>query len=123
MKGESSMMKSVKLLSVAACILVSAALSAQTVVREFDAPGPEARGLAWDGQYLWCADADDDLIYKLDPNTGTFVDALLVSVSSLGGGGITWTDDGAVWVTRGQFFLKIDAESGSETANFHCPGG
>jgi len=27
-------------------------LTAQDIINEFDAPGSESRGLAWDGQYL-----------------------------------------------------------------------
>ncbi len=36
------------------------------VVKSFDAPGPSAEDLAFDGQYLWCADSLRENIYKLD---------------------------------------------------------
>ncbi len=43
------------------------------VVDSFDSPGRYPTGLAWDGQYLWNADADSDKIYKINPSTGEVV--------------------------------------------------
>jgi len=106
-------------------MFISFTLTAQTIIKELNAPGPESRGLAWDGEYLWCADSDDDMIYKLNPHTGEVMDGVLFTLSSSEGGGITWSgdEDAAVWVTRGSFFHKIDAVSGGEVTSFHCPGG
>ena len=96
---------------------------AQHIVKEFEAPGPESRGLAWDGQNLWCADADKDAIFKIDPTSGEVLDAIPCDVPSTYGGGITWSGDGAIWVTRGQYFHKMNATTGRELVDFHCPGG
>jgi len=43
----------------------------------FNAPGTEARGLAWDfdNSVLWHCDSATDLIYKLDPADGTVLDS------------------------------------------------
>jgi streptogramin lyase len=122
-RGEKKMRSCRYILFVLLFVFVPLTLFGQSIVEVLDAPGPESRGLAWDGQYLWCADSDDDMIYKLDPQTGEAMDALLFTISGTGGGGITWSGDGAVWVTRGSFFHKIDAVSGGEVTSFHCPGG
>ena len=42
----------------------------QGIVRQIDAPGSGARGLTWDGQYLWYGDAVENRIFKIDPATG-----------------------------------------------------
>ena len=104
-------------------VLASMSVIAQNIIKEFEAPGPEPRGLAWDGQNLWCADADEDAIFKIDPVSGEVLDALPFDVPSTYGGGITWSGDGAIWVTRGQYFHKMNTATGQEMADFHCPGG
>ena len=45
------------------------------MVSSFDSPGEDPTGLAWDGQYLWNADAawPEPMIYKLDPSDGHVV--------------------------------------------------
>jgi outer membrane protein assembly factor BamB len=98
-------------------------LTAQHIVREFDAPGPESRDLAWDGQHLWCADALKDSIYQIDPASGHVLHTIPFDFSTTSGGGITWGGDGTVWVTRTQYFYKLNASTGQPLTNFHCPGG
>ena len=97
----------------------------QSIVKVFDTPGPEPRGLAWDGTYLWCADAQEDSIFKIDPVSGQVVHTLSFSrnFDFSRGGGITWSGDDALWATRSTYFYKIDATTGEEITNFHCPGG
>jgi hypothetical protein len=106
------------------CLLFSAPVpsAAQHIVMSFDAPGPESRGLAWDGQYLYCADAELDSIFKIHPATGQILHSIPFDLEYTYGSGITWSGDGALWVTRFQYFYKLHAESGAEMANFHCPG-
>ncbi len=36
------------------------------IITSFKTPGPAPEDLAFDGQFLWCADRVDDKIYKLD---------------------------------------------------------
>ena len=43
------------------------------VIESFSSPGPDPRGLAWDGKYLWCADVDKETIYKINPDNGQVV--------------------------------------------------
>ena len=95
----------------------------QEILRQFEAPGPEARGLAWDGQYLWCADAEKDSIFKIDPVSGQAIHAIYFDLDEISGGGITWSDDGTLWITRVQYFYKLDANTGQQLADFHCYGG
>ena len=97
----------------------------QYIVNEFDAPGSGARGLTWDGTYLWCADAFADSIFKIDPASGQVIHSLFFSrnFSTSRGGGIAWSPDSALWVTHNQYFYKLDASTGEDMTNFHCPGG
>lgn len=104
--------------------LIPISVRAQDIVKEFDAPGPESRGLAWDGTYLWCADAELDSIFKIDPATGQEIHAIpfVRNFEFSRGGGITWSGEDALWVTHRQYFYKLNSTNGQETANFHCPG-
>jgi len=104
-------------------ILVTSPSQAQFVVREFDAPGPEARGLAWDGQYLWYADLSLDSLFKIDPATEQVVRTIPFVFDLVYGGGLAWADTGVIWVTKRQYFYELDPATGNEISNFHCPGG
>ena len=95
----------------------------QGILRQIDAPGPNARGLAWDGQYLWCADAVKDSIFKIDPATGQVMHSIYFDVNGTFGGGLTWNGDGSIWITRMWYFRRLDASTGEELANFYCPCG
>ena len=44
-------------------------LKTGTLLDYFDAPGPYATGLAWDGNALWCADYEARTLYKLEAAT------------------------------------------------------
>ena len=111
------------IIMISGIIMIPVMTSAQYVVKEFDAPGSEARGLAWDGEYLWCADADEGAIFKIDPVSGNRVHSIPFDVPTTYGGGITWSGDGALWISRLQYFHKLDPETGQEIDEFHCPGG
>jgi len=104
-------------------LFVPHTLFSQEIVRQFEAPGPEVRGLAWDGRYLWCADAEKDSIFKVDPVSGQAVHAISFDLDETSGGGITWSGDEVLWVTRMQYFYKIDAYTGQQLADLHCYGG
>lgn len=51
------------------------------LIGAFEAPDKDMRGLAYDGQFLWAANSGDDSsaygpkIYKLDPDSGTVINA------------------------------------------------
>ena len=61
-----------KVFFIAVIIVFSYNLKAHpgTVVRSFPLPGKFCTGLTFDGSYLWVADYQADMIYKLDPASG-----------------------------------------------------
>ena len=112
-----------RIIVVIALTAVAVSAAAQDIVNQFGAPGFDSRGLAWDGQYLWCADAAKDSLFQIDPASGHVVHAIFFDLNGAYGGGITWGGDAALWETRVQYFYKLNASDGQELANFHCPGG
>ena len=75
------------ILVVIALIAVAVSAAAQDIVNQFDAPGFDSRGLAWDGQYLWCADAAKDSLFQIDPASGHVVHAIFFDFYLVPGGG------------------------------------
>ena len=99
--------------------------SCQEILRQFNAPGPEARGLAWDGQYLWCADSYNGKVYQLDPNDGSIISSFNFSID-YSYGGLAWSPDNTIWITSysgGSTFYKVNPATGAVISSFHCPGG
>jgi hypothetical protein len=101
---------------------IVAPVTGQAVVRSFEAPGPESRGLAWDGQFLWCVDAEVDSIFKIDPADGTILTAHYFYVN-YGYGGLTWGQNGTLWLANGSTIYRISSETGQIEYNMSCPGG
>ena len=60
---------------------------AGTVISSFASPSTYPRGLAFDGTYLWNADSNTDIIYKLN-TSGTVIFSFLSP--STGPAGLTW---------------------------------
>ena len=98
----------------------------QEILKEFNAPGPEVRGLAWDGQYLWCSDAQHGRVYQLDPEDGHVVSFIDFDMDYQYGG-LGWGIDDYLWISDYQggqsWFFKVDPSSGAVVSSFHCPGG
>jgi DNA-binding beta-propeller fold protein YncE len=105
--------------SVILCITFAVSAKSQTIVGSFSTPGNEARGLAWDGEYLWCADADADTVYKLNPSNGTIVASFPFSIG-FDYGGMTWSDDNNVWIANGSRIYKVDPTNGNSLTSFDC---
>ena len=93
----------------------------QAVVDSFPAPGSQTRGLAWDGSFLWNADAGDT-VYQLDPSSGAVISSFYFSIDSAFGG-ITWGSDDKLWLAEGTNIYKIDPTTGEVVYSFPCPGG
>ena len=55
-----------------------AAVAYGDIVASFPAPCPEAVGLGWDGNYLWCFNYEPDDVYRLDPRNGSVVSSFRV---------------------------------------------
>jgi len=108
--------------SLVAVLLCAQALIAQEIIREFDAPGRQSRGLAWDGSYLWCSDSGTDRIYKVDPESGDTLFSFYFDMYSEFGG-LTWDTDETLWIANGKYLYKLDPTTGEEVGSFHCPGG
>lgn len=103
-------------------ILLPGSVNSQTIVNSFPAPGPEPRGLAWDGSFLWCAEYSSGQVLKLDPVTGAKVDSFSFPFQS-NFGGITWGSADQIWVANGSYVYEIDPATGNTLSSFHCPGG
>ena len=109
-----------------AILLGSGLAQSQWILKEFQAPGPESRGLAWDGQALWCADASHSKVYQLSPDDGHILFSFNYSMDNQYGG-LGWSADGYLWVTDFRegtsWFDKVNPTSGELVSSFHCPGG
>lgn len=103
-------------------LLITVAVHSQTIIHSIPAPGPEPRGLAWDGSFLWCAEYSSGKIFKLDPSTGARVDSFAFDLIS-DFGGITWGSGNQIWVANGGAIHEIDPLSGDTISYFTCPGG
>lgn len=95
---------------------------AQTLVGSFPSPRGSPRGLAWDGEYLWCADAEADSVYQLNPHTGEVVSGFSFNILHWFGG-ITWSDDANVWIANGSHIYKVNPSTGEVVDSCSCPGG
>ena len=109
-------------LTLIVCVTFAVSAESQAIVDSFPSPGNEPRGLAWDGEYLWCADAEAGFVYKLDPSNGTIVSSFPFAIGS-NYGGITWSDDNNMWIGNGSYVYKVDPITGQQLYSFHCPGG
>jgi len=92
------------------------------VITSFSAPGAGPLGLAWDGEYLWNADWETNMIYKLSPSTGSVVQ----SFSSPGTRPYGLTYDGTyLWVADRDTDLiyQLDPATGSVIRSIPTPGG
>jgi len=115
-------MKIKYLISILSFLVASAySIEGQQITDSFPSPGDEPRGLAWDGEYLWCADAGTDSVYKLDPSDGTIVYSFSFSIGS-SYGGITW-DDGNIWIANGGNVYEVNPSTGQSLSYFHCVYG
>jgi len=95
--------------------------SAGEVITSFSAPGTGPLGLAYDGTYLWNADWETEMIYKLSPSTGSVVQ----SFSSPGGRPFGLTYDGTyLWVTvrDDSTIYQLDPSTGSVLDSIPSPG-
>jgi len=95
--------------------------SAGEVITSFSAPGTGPLGLAWDGEYLWNADWETGMIYKLSPSTGSVVQ----SFSSPGGRPFGLTYDGTyLWVAvrDDNTIYQLNPATGSVVDSIPSPG-
>jgi len=89
------------------------------IVASFPSPGPDPRGLTWDGEYLWNADATYQTIYKLNLTGGVVASFRSPGSSPVGlawDGTYLWTADSSMVEIH-----KIDPLSGSVVQSFRSP--
>lgn len=103
-------------------LFLAAGVNGQTVVDSFPCPGRDTRGLAWDGKYLWCSDAETDSIYQIDPSTGRVILGFPFNVYD-SYGGLAWSEDDRIWMANGRFVFKINTSTGEIEHAFSCWGG
>ncbi len=104
------------------CLTLAQPLEAQEVISSFPAPAVEPRGLAWDGEYLWCADANTDSVYQLDISDGNVVSSFPFDIDS-DFGGLAWSADTNIWIANGSQISKVNPANGNTLSGFTCPGG
>ena len=121
-KGEKMFRWKVVILTGLLICSVCLSVQSQTIISSFPSPGPEPRGLAWDGAYLWCAEYSSGEIFKLNPSTGAKVDSFSFPLY-IDFGGITWGSDDQMWVANGIYVFGIDPASGDTIELFRCLGG
>lgn len=113
---------SIRLSVVVVCSAFAFGVGGQTLVDFFPSPSSEPRGLAWDGEYLWCADAKTDSIYQLDPNSGRVTSGFSFNING-SFGGLTWGNDSTIWLANGPTVYQLNASTGEILDGFSCPGG
>jgi hypothetical protein len=114
--------QSVLFLFLLACLVFAGPTQAQEVIDSWPSPGSEPRGLAWDGEYLWCADAGTDSVYRLDISDGTVFPVFPFGIDLLYGG-ITWGADTTIWIANGSDIYEVNPANGAVISSFSCPGG
>lgn len=104
------------------CLTLTQPADAQEVINSFPAPAGESRGLAWDGEYLWCADAGTDSVYQLDISDGDVVSSFPFDIDS-DFGGLAWSADTSIWIANGSQINMVNPANGNTLSGFTCPGG
>jgi hypothetical protein len=91
------------------------------IIKSFTAPGlGDARGLTFDGTYLWMAEDDTKLIYKIDPAIGEVI-ASIPTPGVSNTQGLAW-DGTHLW--HGEYngmIYQIDPSSGAVLYSFMSP--
>ena len=92
----------------------------------FDSPCSDPYDLAWDGAYLWVIDAwssdnKGNLLYKVDPATGSVVSSLQLPADY--STGLTW-DGRYLWVadSTNSRLAKVDPDTGQILQTINSPG-
>ena len=91
------------------------------VVTEYDSPLERPTGLAFDGENLWISSTKEHRICSMDPETGSLLRELNVSIASPWG--LAWGVD-CLWVADFDTLriYRVDVESGRITQNIVAPG-
>jgi len=104
------------------CFILAAPSQAQEAINSLPSPAGEPRGLTWDGEYLWCADAGTDSVFKLDITDGSVVSSIPFSIEPTYGG-LTWGAETNLWIANGSRIYEVNPANGDVISSFSCPGG
>lgn len=75
-------------------LLLSALVSAKSIVLTLDAPDTNISGLAWGDGRLWAVDEMTDYVYSVDPGTGAVESSFYVAhASSYFPTGLAYSED------------------------------
>ena len=102
-----------------------------SIVDQYDMPGEELRGIAWDGESIWVyswrfGSTNVDTIYQVDPADGTILSTIQTPFASNNyAGGMTFYD-GYLWITRyypddPTEIHKVDPATGQSVATLTSP--
>ncbi len=90
------------------------------VVTSFSSPQSCPQGLAFDGSYLWNVDRLSDMIYKIDPGSGTVVES--IPAPGYVPRGLTW-GNGRLWCVDAEdgLIYSIDPQTEIVDKTLYCP--
>lgn len=91
------------------------------VVKEYDSPLERPTGLAFDGENLWISSTNEHKICSMDPDTGSLLRELNISITSPWG--LAW-GMGSLWVADFDTLriYRVDVNSGRIMQNIIAPG-
>jgi len=91
------------------------------VERTLSGPVAQPGGLAWDGKYLWIADAGEKKLHQIDPNDGT---TIITIPAPTGNPGPLAFDGRYLWVAdryRDEIYM-VTTDRGDVLITFNAPG-
>ena len=99
------------------------------IVKSFDTPGKFSTGLTYDGKFLWVADRQTDLIYKINPSNGKVVKTIKAPAFWIVGlawdGKYLWAVDFKGALPKAENYhgvlYKIDPENGTVLHTVELP--
>lgn len=108
-----------RILTLVACLLVTAAASAGSIVDSFVAPAASISGLAYGENMLWALDTDTQTLFAIDPSSGSVVTSLDISyITGYECYGLAISDDTlfVAWLKYGgpdSYYMMHDASTGA----------
>jgi hypothetical protein len=105
--------------SLLACLVVTAAASAGSIVDSFASPASSISGLAYGGNTLWALDTDTQTLFAIDPSSGTVLTTLDITyITGYECYGLAISSDTlfVAWLKYGgpdSYFMMHDASTGA----------
>ncbi len=94
---------------------------AGAILRSFPAPGGNPWGISFHAGLLWCTDASEGKIYRLNPDTGSIYNAM--AAPGPRPRGIVWAENYLWCVDAGRLTIyRLDPNNGHVDFSFRFPG-